>query len=265
MSSLAELQDRFHRYIVHTEDAANADISGPDPAYRQARLEIYHRAYRLRLSAVLAVDYPVLQAFVSQRRFEELASAYIEAHPSMSRNLRWFGHAMPEFVRTDPRFRREPVLGELAEFEWAQGLAFDATDAPQLDFEALASCPASDWPHLRFVPHPSLRLVGSRWNVVEIWHAHRNNADLPLATRSQQRGTIAVWRQAYKTYFRTLEPDEAWLWRMFAGKASFSAACSRLAARMQDDTAAAQRVAGLLRCWVNDGWIQSTELASAER
>jgi len=260
MRPLAELQDRFHRYIVQTEAAASADIAGPDPAYRQARLEIYHRAYRLRLSAVLSVDYPVLNAFVSQRRFEELASAYIEAHPSMSRNLRWFGYAMPEFVRNDPRFRGEPVLGELAEFEWAQGLAFDAADAPQLGFEALASRPASDWPHLRFAPHPSLRLVGSRWNVVEIWHAHRNNTALPAATRHQRPGTIAVWRRDYKTYFRTLEPDEAWLWRIIAGNAPFSAACARLAERMGDDAGAAQRAAGLLRNWVNDGWIQSIEL-----
>ena len=260
MRELAELQDRFQRYIVHADEAASADIGGPDPSYRQARMAIYYQAYRLRLRATLAVDYPVLNAFLAQRRFEDLASAYIDAHPSMSRNLRWFGYAMAEFLRSDPQFRGEPVLGELAEFEWAQGLAFDAIDAPQLDVEALASRPAIDWPQLRFVPHPSLLLIESRWNVVEIWHAHRNNAALPAATRHKQRGIIAVWRRAYKTYFRTLEPDEAWLWRIIAGKASFSAACARLAARMHDDTGAARRAAGLLRSWVNDGWIQSIEL-----
>jgi len=265
MMSLADLQDRFQRHIVHDDRAITADIVGPDERFRRDRLGIYYSAYRLRLRAALAVDYPVLNAFVLQRRFEELASAYIDAHPSTSRNLRWFGCAMAEFLRSDPRFRGEPVLAELAEFEWAQGLAFDATDAPQLDFEALASRPADDWPHLRFLPHPSLQLLESRWNVVEIWHAHRNNAVLPAAARHQQQGTIAVWRKAYKTYFRTLEPDEAWLWCVVAGKASFSTACARLATRMDDDAAAAQRAAALLRCWVNDGWIESTELARTNR
>lgn len=263
VKSLAELQERFQNYIVQGAEEASTDVSGPHSAYRQQRLAIYYRAYRLRLLAALAVDYPVLNAFVSQSRFEALASAYVDAHPSMSRNLRWFGHAMAEFLRSDPRYRSEPVLGELAEFEWAQGLAFDATDAAQVDFETLASLPPADWPHLRFVPHPSLHLVESQWNVVEIWHAHRNNAALPTATRLQQRTTIAIWRNAYKTYFRSLEPDEAWLWRVIADNNSFSAACSRLGERLGDDTGAASRAAGLLRCWINDGWVQSIDLASA--
>jgi len=260
MKELAKLQDRFQRDIVHADDAASGDIAGPCPAYRQERMAIYFHAYRLRLRAALALDYPVLNAFVSQHRFEELANAYIAAHPSVSRNLRWFGYALPGFLRSHRQFRTEPVLGELAEFEWAQGLAFDACDAPQLDFEALASRPATDWPFLRFVPHASLQLVESRWNVVEIWHAHRDNIDLPGANRHQRRDTIAVWRKDYKTYFRTLEPDEAWLWRVISSNASFSAACAQLAERIGDDSAAAQRAAGLLRDWVNDGWIQSIEL-----
>jgi hypothetical protein len=262
--SLAELQERFQRHLVPADQAAHADIAGPDDAYRQARLGIYFRAYRLRLIATLATDYPALQSFLNDGRFEQLANAYIEAHPSMSRNLRWFGRSLPDFLRSDRRFSNQPILGELAEFEWAQGLAFDAPDAGQLDFETLASVPATQWPYLCFLPHPSLHLVESRWNVVAIWHAHRNETSLPAATSQQQCGTIAVWRKDFKTYFRTLEDDEARLWRILADGAGFSEACSRLAEQMdEDDAGAAQRAAGLLRCWVNDGWIEKVDYAPA--
>ena len=35
MASLAELQDRFQRHIVHNDNGVTGDISGPDDAYRQ--------------------------------------------------------------------------------------------------------------------------------------------------------------------------------------------------------------------------------------
>ena len=265
MASLAELQDRFQRHIVHNDDGVTGDISGPDDAYRQERLLIYYRAYRLRLIAALAVDYPALKAFVDEQRFEELASTYIEARPSMVRNLRWFGDAMSGFLRNDPRFSGKAILAELAEFEWAQGLAFDASDATQLSFDELASVPAEHWPQLHFVAHPSLHLVASQWNVIAIWHAHRDNKPLPPATRQEQAGTIAVWRKDYKTYFRSLDRDEAWLWRALAAGTAFSEACSRLAAKMDmDETGAAQRAAQLLRSWVEEGWIQGFDIVTGD-
>ncbi|UCH47858.1 MAG: putative DNA-binding domain-containing protein [Betaproteobacteria bacterium] len=263
MTSLAELQARFQRHIVHDDQAVTSDISGPDDAYRQERLLIYYRAYRLRLIAALAVDYPVLKAFVDEQRFEELATAYIEARPSMVRNLRWFGDSMSSFLHYDPRFSDEPILAELAEFEWAQGLAFDASDAAQLGFDELASVPAEHWPQLHFVAHPSLQLVTLQWNVIAIWHAHRDNKTLPPATLQEPDGTIAVWRKDYKTYFRTLDRDEAWLWRTLAAGTAFSEACSRFATKMgMDEAGAAQRAAQLLHTWVEEGWIQGFEILS---
>ena len=261
MTPLAELQNRFQRHIVHDDDAVTSDITGPDDAYRLERLLIYYRAYRLRLIAALAVDYPALKAFVGEQRFEQVATAYLEARPSMVRNLRWFGDSMSGFLRNDPRFSGEAILAELAEFEWAQGLAFDAPDAAQLGFDELTSVPAEHWPYLRFVAHPSLQLVASQWNVVAIWHAHRDDESLPPATRHEQGGTIAVWRKDYKTYFRSLDRDEAWLWRTLAAGTAFSEACSRLATKMgMDEAEAAQRAAQLLRGWVEERWIQGFDM-----
>ncbi len=263
MNSLAELQDRFQAHIVHNDEAVTGDIAGPDDAYRQERLHIYYSAYRLRLIAALAVDYPVLKAFVGEQRFEQLATAYIEARPSMVRNLRWFGDSMTGFLRNDQRFSNESILAELAEFEWAQGLAFDAADAAQLGFDELASVPAEHWPQLRFIAHPSLQLVASQWNVVALWHAHRDGENLPTASCQDQAGTIAVWRKSYKTYFRSLDRDEALLWRTLAAGTAFGEACSRLATQMgMDEASAAQRAAQLLRSWVEEGWIQGFDIVT---
>ena len=257
MKDLAQLQTRFQQHIVHDDQTVTAEIAGPDDQYRQTRLAIYYNAYRLRLVAALAVDYPVLETFLGDAGFEEVAIAYIDTCPSTFRNLRWFGKAMPQFLGTDPRFSTNPFLAKLAEFEWAQGLAFDSADAPQPGFEQLASVPPDDWPGLRFVPHTSLHLVESHWNVIPMWHAHRDEEPLPVPVSAERAATIAVWRRDYKSYFRTLDRDEAWLWRTLTGGTVFGEACSSFAVETDtDDEGAAMRAATLLRSWVEDGWIQ---------
>ncbi len=257
MKALAGLQARFQQHLIDGDPGVIGDIAGADDEYRQARLRIYYNAYRLRLIAALGVDYPALKSFVGEPAFDKLAAAYIEAHPSTYRNLRWFGAALASFLRSDPTFSTQPVLAELAEFEWAQGLAFDADDARQTSFEQIASVPPMHWPGLRFIAHPSLRLVESHWNVIAIWHAHRDHQRVPAPTRRKLAESIAVWRRDFKTYFRTLDRDEAWLWRAFAEGMEFGAACTDFAATTgMAEARAAQRTAGLLRGWVDEGWIQ---------
>ncbi len=265
MTSLAKLQARLQHHIIGNDDAVINDIAGPDDEYRRERLQIYYRAYRLRLTAALASDYPLLKAFVGEGEFEALANAYIEARPSTVRNLRWFGDAMAGFLRSDSRFSCEAVLAELAEFEWAQGLAFDAADAPVLRFDELAAVPPDDWAGLRFIAHPSLRLVESRWNVLALWHAHRANTALPAAITNEHPAAIAVWRRDYRTYFRTLDPDEAWLWRVLAKSTAFGDACAQLAIQIAPEgDSAAQRAAQLLRTWIEEGWVQGFSIATED-
>ena len=257
MKALAELQERFQNHLIEDDSAVIDEICGPDDEYRKTRLAIYSNAYRLRLIAALAVDYPALKALLGDADFEAMAAAYLEACPSTFRNLRWFGKAMANFLRSDQRYRDKAVLAELAAFEWAQGLAFDSADAPQTRFEQIASVPPSDWPALCFNPHPSLHLLESHWNVIAIWHAHRDENPIPEPEFHDQASTIAVWRKEHKTYFRTLDSDEAWLWRAFAEGASFAEACAGFApVSGKEDTDAAQRAAGLLRGWIDEGWIQ---------
>lgn len=265
MKTLSELQARFQQHLIDGDPGLIADIAGPDDAYRQTRLRIYYSAYRLRLIGALAVDYPALKALVGESVFEALAIAYIDAHPSTYRNLRWFGKTLPWFLRTEPAFSRQAVLAELAEFEWAQGLAFDAEDAAQTGFENVASVPAEDWPRLRFIAHPSLHLVESHWNVIAIWHAHRDQQKLPAPTRHRQASTIAIWRKDFRTYFRTLDDDETWLWRALAAGAGFGAACAQFAAETGTaDADAALRAASLLRGWIDEGWIRGYVVSAGD-
>ena len=261
LTSLDGLQSRFQQYIFEQDPAFLREIAGTDDAYRKTRLGVYYTAYRLRLVATLAVDYAILKAFVGESRFQEIALAYVQAHPSTFRNLRWYGGEMADFLRGDARFSDEPLLAQLAEFEWAHGLAFDATDAPHLSFDELAAVPPEDWADIRFNAHPSLHLVTPNWNVVDIWHAHKNESTIPEAKSSEQASVIAVWRKDYKSYFRTLASDESQLWQTLTNGTGFGDACAELAATSNlDEEQAPLRAAQLLRGWVDEGWIESYEI-----
>lgn len=263
-NALDGLQNHFQHYILTEDPTFVQHITGPDDAFRQTRAGIYYSAYRLRLLAALAVDYSVLQAFVGEARFRELALAYVEAHPSPFRNLRWYGGDMGEFLRKDARFNTQPVLAELAEFEWAHGLAFDAPDAPQLSFAELAAVPPEDWADIHFIQHPSLHLVTPNWNVVAIWHAHKDGNALPATVSSEQANVIAVWRKDYQSFFRTLESDESVLWQALSNGTGFGEACAELAETTNmSDEEAPLRAAQLLRSWVDEGWIERYEIPRA--
>lgn len=261
MHNLSRLQADFQSYLRDGNDAISREISGGDDSFRMTRLEIYRHAYHLRLIASLASDYAALKAFCGESDFEKIARDYIDARPSTFRNLRWFGHALSGFLREHPRYSNEAVLSELAEFEWAQGLAFDAADAPQLQLTSLAALPADAWADLRFIAHPSLNLVNPKTNVVAIWHAFKEQSAIPEADTSNTGSTIAVWRRDFQTWFRTLEPGEATLWSALAAGETFGSACTSFAQQMQEeDEDVAPRAARFLGTWLEEGWVQGFEL-----
>ncbi len=261
MTSLDGLQSHFQHYILEEDPTFLREIAGADDAYRQTRLGVYYTAYRLRLVAALAVDYEILQALVGETRFGEIGLAYVQVRPSKFRNLRWYGAAMADFLREDARFKDEPLLSQLAEFEWAHGLAFDAPDAPHLSFDELAAVPPEDWGDIQFIPHPSMQMVTPNWNVVDIWHAHKDGSEVPEAISSEQPNVIAVWRKDYKSYFRTLESDESLLWQTLANGTGFGVACAELAASSDlNEEEAPLRAAQLLRGWIDEGWIQAYKI-----
>lgn len=259
MISLEEIQLRFQRYVVDDAEEVADEVAGPDSRFRNTRLRIYYDAYRLRLIESLATDYESVKAFIGDEPFEEMARDYIDAQPSVFRNVRWFGGNFARFLRTAPRYAAHGVLGDLAEFEWTLGLAFDATDASILSFDQLATIALDDWPRIRFVAHPSLSLIRPEWNVTAIWHALNDGTEVPAPERGEP-ASIVVWRKALSPYFRSLDATEMALWLSIRSGATFATACDALTGLVDADMAP-QTAAGMLRSWVDDGWLTRFTLA----
>lgn len=215
------------------------------------RLDIYHHAYRARLTEALRSNYPVLHRVLGDEAFGQLALSYLAEHPSQRPSIRWFGHRLSDWSRRHPQALPHPALADLAAMEWALGLSFDAADATPLSFEDLVRLPACDWPGARFAAHPSVALLHLQWAVEPIWRSltedENGSSDEPVA----HAHTLLIWRQELDTRWRSLEPDESdALTASLAGEA-FSTLCER-AAGIHGDEAPAW-VASALRRWVDDG------------
>ena len=249
MSALAAQQRQLKQAIVQGDDGAPcAAVAG--------RLHIYRQAYAARLVSALRVNFGVLPLVLGDDAFDTLARAYIEAHPSRTPSIRWFGDRLADFMVARPDLVPHPAITELARMEWALRGAFDAADASPLALQSLAELPPDAWHALVFVPLPSVQLLDLGWRIEPVWRALQGvgaGDELPeLPAPKAFEHALVVWRSGLATRWRALEqPTSAWL-RAAIGGAPFAAQCASAAEQVGASRAAAQ-VAAALRGWVDDG------------
>jgi len=252
------LQRAFQRHVDRPGRAMERAVFATPEASAARRLGVYADAYRSRLVAALATDYPVLKGVLGNAGFERMMAEFIVAHPSRNANLRWYGGALGEFLARSPRWSRRPLLHELARFEWALGLSFDAADAPPVTVEEVARIAAAEWPGLRLRLHPSVQLLQLRSNAPRIWRAATEGRKTPAPIRHPRPAAWLVWRIGHDPYYRVLPPDEAWALGAARRGREFASVVDGLR-RFVGTAQAAQSAAQLLRNWLSEGLICSIE------
>ncbi|MBJ7309734.1 putative DNA-binding domain-containing protein [Rugamonas sp. CCM 8940] len=263
MSSLAALQADFQQYVLDDVAAAGRpqlDGDGTGAAASQvrpaiagavreqfgldamARLAIYHNAYRARLREALGEAYDKTWSYLGDELFAELADAYLQAHPSSFRNLRWYGAGFAGHLAL--ALPEHPCVAELARLEWALGLAFDAADTPAVGAADVAGLAPQEWADITFQLHPSACLLTMEWNTVALWRALGAAEEPPEAVAAATPQDWLVWRHAQQPHFRSLDAGEALALRRIGRGDSFGAVCAAAGAAQ---TAA---LAGQLRHWL---------------
>ena len=258
MKDLASLQRAFQRHVYRPGRAMERAVQATPRASAARRLGVYADAYRLRLVEALGSDYPGLLGLLGEAGFDRLMREFIAAHPSRQPNLRWYGAELARFLARAPRWRRRPLLAELARFEWALGLAFDAADAPPATPEEIARVPAADWPGMRLRLHPSVQLLWLRGNAARVWRAASAGRKRPAAAMRLRPVGWLVWRKGHEPFYRSLPPEEAWALGA-AGRGRDFAALAGGLRRFVGAGRAAQTAAQLLRNWLSEGLVCAIE------
>ncbi|HMJ05847.1 MAG TPA: DNA-binding domain-containing protein [Chthoniobacterales bacterium] len=122
------------------------------------RLEIYNRVYWFRVLDCLYDDYPGVRAIVGEKKFMELATAYLAKYPSVSFTLRNLGQRLEQFLREEPQWIRpnEELTLDMTRFEWAQVVAFDDAALPKITTDDVLDTPPAK---LRLSLQPYLSLL----------------------------------------------------------------------------------------------------------
>ena len=250
--SLTETQKLFQDRLLGGDDAIRRHLTGDGP-----HLKVYEQAYGTRLLEVLGEDFAALHTLLGDAAFAEAATAYIGAHPSRRRSIRWLGQELPGFLAATPPWSDIPVLADMARFEWGLGLAFDAPDAAPLSIEALGQVPPEAWPVLSFEFHPALNLFEVGHDVAPFQAAVAAETDPDGAPEPLVGPQVwAAWRETetLMVHYRALAPDEADSLAALMDGADFARFCEVLADLGAGDEAAL-RAAALLRHWIEAGWL----------
>ena len=251
MRALADLQRAFQGYVLRDEPGFAECIVGGGRGDPQQRLRIYFDAYRLRLVEALSTDFEALHALLGDGAFRAACRAYVEQTPSLFRNVRWYGAGLPDYLRVTQPWSEQPILHEVASFEWTLTLAFDAPDAPVVRFEVLAGLPQQAWPELGFVLHPSAHFLELRTNAPSLRKAIDAGDDLPGTIIADDAKAWLIWRKELTAYFRSLSESESWALAAIKEGTDFTALCEGLCRWFSPEEAAPQ-AATLLRQWVED-------------
>jgi hypothetical protein len=251
---LVELQRNFQRHLLAGDDAILDSVVDAPPLAPAARVRIYRIAYRVRLLDSLKDTYPVLFKILGDEVFENLGDAFIDAHPSVHRSIRWYGRELADFLAQRPPYAEQPILAEIALFEWTLSEVFDAADAVPVGRDALQAVDPESWDRLRFEFHPSVRLLDLTWNTVAVWQAMSRDEDPPRPEASETPIPWLLWRRELTNRFRSL--DEAECAALEAARAGepFGEICAALRTWLPEEEIPLG-AATLIGTWTDSGMI----------
>ncbi len=122
------------------------------------RIGIYNRQYWYRLIDCLYDDFPGLRRIIGAKKFEKIVRLYLGEYPSRSFALRDLGENMVPFLESqrDLLTRRYHAAIEMAQFEWAQVVAFDGEASEPITHGAIQNIAPEE---LRFSLQPYVTLL----------------------------------------------------------------------------------------------------------
>ncbi|MFT5502747.1 MAG: hypothetical protein ACI845_003702 [Gammaproteobacteria bacterium] len=258
MSDLRLLQQRFQQYLIGNSDEIESDIVSTADALAKHRLATYYNAYRIRLIDCLATDYSALDKYLGRDAFESLTLDYLKHYPSKHPSVRWFGKYLAEYLKTQFEGDDRELMGEIADYEWAQSLVFDAADESNLfRLEDMAQVQPESWGSITLVFKPAHQWRDLYWNVPAMVSSLEN--DQPTeANRDEDPVRWLLWRQQMTTHWRSLDVHEAWAFEQMLLGANFAVICEGLV-EWVDAEQVALAAAGFLKQWITDELVISID------
>lgn len=254
MTSLQKTIENFHAYILKKDKAIEKSIAGPSKAFKKTRLDVYKDGYFLRLLDILSRDFVTIQKLVGKKKFSQLCKQYLANFPSTYFTVRYVGQNFEQFLKD--QLPENPILAEMAAFEWALENTIDTKDAPQITFEEVSVISPEKWPELTLEVHPSVETVTFFYAVPALWQylsqSKKSKITKPSLERQSKPVHWLIWRFKQQSYFRQLDEQQLWMIRAIQKGSNFSDICSGLCEYLEEEKVI-PFIAETLRTWITEG------------
>lgn len=218
---------RFQCRKEEYPDWADLAIASRKERTGRERLAIYNEQYWYRLLTVLQQDFPLLARTLGLWEFNQLASAFLDRHPSRSPFLHDLADGFVEFLGAEATLIH-PRLVQIAALETACLRAFHAPGLPPLNPDRLTPDQREALHDTPLILQPWLTLLEEDWNLMacRISGEDREKVAPPFLDR---KGYWAIYRKGLEVAWHELEPAQFDLLHRLRSGYSLGSACEAMA------------------------------------
>lgn len=179
------------------------------PLLTEQRLQIYRHHRRASVLGAMQEHYPTILTLVGDDFFAYLVDHYHAQFPSLCADLGRFGHCLGDFLNDFPPAQGLAYLADIARLEWAIHEVYHEADTMPFHPSRLSALAVHDYPQLRFVLNPALRLIRSDYPLLEIMTlCHPTQAHTTLKLDQKKGGDLLVFRPQFVVELLTLNAGE---------------------------------------------------------
>lgn len=172
MPTLAQIQQQLLHALHNPDSHPSGWIAAAELSPKQG-LSVYRESVIAIHSQALALIYPVCQALLGKRYFDQAAKRYWQQSPSQTPSLSHWGAGWPTFIHAEASLAAMAYLPDLTRLEWALHQADEGPDSHLVDMTQLATDLAH--PGLTWQLNPNASLLQSPYAIDHLWQAHQHD------------------------------------------------------------------------------------------
>ena len=174
------MQSKFAKGLLDPNLSAPGGVVGPHGRAAGKRYDVYRNNVVVSLTEALAAAYPVVKVVVGAEFFAAMAGVYVRKHPPKNPLMILYGEDFPYFLTRFPPAAQLGYLPDVARLERARREAYHAADAKACPPEKLGRLEGTKLFDARFVLHPSIRIIRSRYPIFSIWRHNSTDDKFPI-------------------------------------------------------------------------------------
>ncbi len=173
MPNLFEQQSQFINALFNPSQDIEMMLQSTQGSHVAAGLAIYRNNVFSNYRRVLSSVYPVIQRLVGDGFFTAVCDDYIHDTPSWSGDVRNYGEAFADFLRTHPSLTDLVYLPGVARIEWACHQVLNKPESEKFEVAQLATIPAEQLAQSRIELCVASALASSPYPSVTIWQTNQ--------------------------------------------------------------------------------------------